>query len=93
MRYSDNAAANLLARKLGGPTAITRFARSLGDPPGLLGAGPQLVRAVAHHGHDDPAHDRPHVRPSGPGQRHEPLGPRPVDPLVAQQHRQRDPPA
>ncbi|WP_217239876.1 class A beta-lactamase [Streptomyces sp. AC555_RSS877] len=30
--YSDNGAGNLLLRKLGGPTAITRFARSLGDP-------------------------------------------------------------
>ncbi|MFD5710370.1 class A beta-lactamase [Streptomyces pharetrae] len=32
IRYSDNAAGNLLLRELGGPTAITRFARSLGDP-------------------------------------------------------------
>ncbi|MEU7073388.1 class A beta-lactamase [Streptomyces narbonensis] len=31
MRYSDNAAANLLLRELGGPTAVTRFARSIGD--------------------------------------------------------------
>ncbi|MFM9443652.1 class A beta-lactamase [Streptomyces acidiscabies] len=30
--HSDNAAANFLLRELGGPTAITRFARSLGDP-------------------------------------------------------------
>ncbi|MEU7278770.1 class A beta-lactamase [Streptomyces sp. NPDC045431] len=29
--HSDNAAANLLLRELGGPTAITRFCRSLGD--------------------------------------------------------------
>ncbi|GAA1121514.1 class A beta-lactamase BOR-1 [Kitasatospora arboriphila] len=29
--YSDNAADNLLLRELGGPTAITRFCRSLGD--------------------------------------------------------------
>lgn len=28
---SDNGAANLLLRELGGPTAITRFARSIGD--------------------------------------------------------------
>ncbi|QES58231.1 class A beta-lactamase [Streptomyces venezuelae] len=28
---SDNAAANLLLRELGGPTAVTRFCRSLGD--------------------------------------------------------------
>ncbi|MEU5698318.1 class A beta-lactamase [Streptomyces aurantiacus] len=28
---SDNAAANLLLRELGGPTAITRFCRSIGD--------------------------------------------------------------
>ncbi|WP_435975350.1 class A beta-lactamase [Streptomyces sp. Qhu_M48] len=31
LRYSDNTAANLLLRELGGPTAITRFARSIGD--------------------------------------------------------------
>ena len=29
--YSDNAAANLLLRELGGPGAITRFCRSIGD--------------------------------------------------------------
>lgn len=29
---SDNTAANLLLRELGGPTAITRFCRSIGDP-------------------------------------------------------------
>ncbi|UUU24188.1 class A beta-lactamase [Streptomyces sp. DSM 40750] len=29
--HSDNGAANLLLRELGGPTAITRFSRSLGD--------------------------------------------------------------
>ncbi|MXM62042.1 class A beta-lactamase [Streptomyces sp. HUCO-GS316] len=32
IRYSDNTAGNLLLRELGGPPAITRFARSLGDP-------------------------------------------------------------
>ncbi|MFE0651139.1 class A beta-lactamase [Streptomyces sp. NPDC059534] len=31
LRYSDNTAANLLLRELGGPTAVTRFARSIGD--------------------------------------------------------------
>ncbi|MEU9184557.1 class A beta-lactamase [Streptomyces sp. NPDC048484] len=31
MAHSDNAAANLLLRELGGPTAITRFCRSMGD--------------------------------------------------------------
>ncbi|MGK5545353.1 class A beta-lactamase [Streptomyces sp. URMC 127] len=29
--YSDNGAANLLLRELGGPTAVTRFCRSAGD--------------------------------------------------------------
>lgn len=29
--YSDNCAANLLLKELGGPTAITRFSRSIGD--------------------------------------------------------------
>ncbi|MEC4016345.1 class A beta-lactamase [Streptomyces sp. H27-D2] len=29
--YSDNTAANLLLRELGGPTAVTRFCRSIGD--------------------------------------------------------------
>lgn len=32
VRHSDNSAGNFLLRELGGPTAITRFARSLGDP-------------------------------------------------------------
>ncbi len=32
IRHSDNTAGNLLLRELGGPTAITSFARSLGDP-------------------------------------------------------------
>ncbi|MFI8187594.1 class A beta-lactamase [Streptomyces sp. NPDC085946] len=32
IRFSDNGAGNLLLRELGGPTAVTRFARSLGDP-------------------------------------------------------------
>lgn len=31
LRYSDNTAANLVLRQLGGPRAITRFARSIGD--------------------------------------------------------------
>ncbi|KUN79093.1 class A beta-lactamase [Streptomyces bungoensis] len=31
IRHSDNAAANLLLRELGGPAAITRFCRSIGD--------------------------------------------------------------
>ncbi len=31
IRYSDNGAGNLILRELGGPTAVTRFARSLGD--------------------------------------------------------------
>ncbi|MEU0665777.1 class A beta-lactamase [Streptomyces lavendulocolor] len=31
IRYSDNTAANLLLRELGGPAAVTRFCRSLGD--------------------------------------------------------------
>ncbi|WRZ25975.1 class A beta-lactamase [Streptomyces sp. NBC_00243] len=31
IRFSDNAAANLLLSELGGPTAVTRFCRSLGD--------------------------------------------------------------
>ena len=31
LRYSDNTAGNLILRRIGGPHAITRFARSLGD--------------------------------------------------------------
>lgn len=31
IRYSDNTAGNLVLRELGGPSGITRFARSLGD--------------------------------------------------------------
>lgn len=32
LQYSDNTAGNLLMRMLGGPTAVTVFARSIGDP-------------------------------------------------------------
>ncbi|WP_407690531.1 class A beta-lactamase [Saccharopolyspora rhizosphaerae] len=32
LQHSDNTAANLLLRELGGPQAITEFARSIGDP-------------------------------------------------------------
>ena len=32
MPQSDNTAANLILKALGGPPAVTRFARSLGDP-------------------------------------------------------------
>ncbi len=31
IRFSDNTAGNLLLKELGGPTAVTRFARSVGD--------------------------------------------------------------
>ncbi|MFK0194955.1 class A beta-lactamase [Kitasatospora sp. NPDC090308] len=31
IEFSDNTAANLLLRRLGGPTAVTRFCRSIGD--------------------------------------------------------------
>ncbi|MFE7892308.1 class A beta-lactamase [Streptomyces sp. NPDC057412] len=31
IRFSDNTAGNLLLRQIGGPTAVTRFARSIGD--------------------------------------------------------------
>ncbi len=32
IRFSDNTAGNLLLEELGGPTAVTRFCRSIGDP-------------------------------------------------------------
>jgi beta-lactamase class A len=32
IEYSDNTAANLLLREMGDPPALTRFARSIGDP-------------------------------------------------------------
>jgi len=32
IEYSDNTAGNMLLRQIGGPPAVTRFARSLGDP-------------------------------------------------------------
>ncbi|RKE21892.1 class A beta-lactamase [Streptomyces sp. TLI_171] len=32
VEFSDNTAANLLLRLLGGPSAVTRFCRSIGDP-------------------------------------------------------------
>ncbi|MFJ5229242.1 class A beta-lactamase [Kitasatospora sp. NPDC088391] len=51
IEFSDNAAANLLLRRLGGPTAVTRFCRSIGDPvtrldrwePALNSAEPDRV--------------------------------------------------
>lgn len=60
--FSDNAAGNLLLRELGGPTAITRFSRSVGDrttrldrwEPELNSAEPDRItdtttpRAIAH---------------------------------------------
>ncbi|MFJ8198479.1 class A beta-lactamase [Streptomyces sp. NPDC096152] len=36
IRYSDNAAGNLLLRQIGGPAGLTRFFRSLGDPVSRL---------------------------------------------------------
>lgn len=49
--YSDNTAANLLLRELGGPSAVTRFCRSIGDgvtrldrwEPDLNSAEPERV--------------------------------------------------
>jgi beta-lactamase class A len=32
IQYSDNGAANLLMRRIGGPAAVTEFARSIGNP-------------------------------------------------------------
>jgi len=37
VRHSDNTAANLLVRELGGPAAVTAFARTLGDDVTRLG--------------------------------------------------------
>ncbi|MET8944304.1 class A beta-lactamase [Streptomyces sp. NPDC004542] len=36
IQYSDNAAANLLLRQIGGPDGLTRFFRSIGDPVSRL---------------------------------------------------------
>lgn len=47
--HSDNAAANLLLGLLGGPTAITRFCRSIGDPRTRLDRWePELNSAEPH---------------------------------------------
>ena len=46
--HSDNAAANLLMQHLGGPQAVTVFARSIGDPSFRLDRWePQLNSAIA----------------------------------------------
>ena len=45
VQQSDNSAANALLRVLGGPPAITEFARSIGDAAGPLGDGVELGRA------------------------------------------------
>ncbi|MFB7630327.1 class A beta-lactamase [Streptomyces sp. NPDC056149] len=47
IRYSDNAAGNLLLRQLGGPPGLTRFFRSLGDPTSRLDRWePELNTAI-----------------------------------------------
>ncbi|MEU3842309.1 class A beta-lactamase [Streptomyces sp. NPDC028635] len=47
IRYSDNAAGNLLLRQIGGPAGLTRFLRSLGDRVTRLDRWePQLNTAV-----------------------------------------------
>jgi beta-lactamase class A len=47
IEYSDNTAANLLVRSLDGPPAVTRFARSIGDPVTRLDRSePDLNSAV-----------------------------------------------
>ncbi|EHR60933.1 class A beta-lactamase [Saccharomonospora cyanea] len=47
IRKSDNTAANLLLRRLGGPGGVTRFCRSLGDPVTRLDRyEPELSDAV-----------------------------------------------
>ncbi len=90
--YSDNTAANLLLRELGGPSAITRFARSLGDrvtrldrwEPDLNSAEPDRVTDVT----TPPGH-RPYVRPPGPGRRARRSGPLPADRMAAREHDER----
>ena len=48
MEYSDNTAANLLLRALGGPSKLTEYLRSLGDPVTRLDrTEPSLNSAVA----------------------------------------------
>lgn len=47
IQYSDNTAANLLMKMLGGPQAVTRFARLIGDEPFHLDRWePQLNTAI-----------------------------------------------
>jgi len=51
IEYSDNTAANLLLQEMGGPPALTRFARSIGDPVTRLDRNePTLNEAI----HGDP---------------------------------------
>jgi beta-lactamase class A len=51
--YSDNAAANLLLRRLGGPSALTRFWRELGDTRTRLDRfEPELNRVAPGETHD-----------------------------------------
>ncbi|CAM5726680.1 hypothetical protein SGLAM104S_06944 [Streptomyces glaucescens] len=68
IRYSDNAAGNLLLRELGGPTAITRFARSLGDTVTRLDRWETELNSAEPWRVTDttsPRADRPHLRPAG----------------------------
>lgn len=53
LQYSDNTAANLLLRELGGPRALTAFARGLGDQAFRLDRPePELNSAVPHDPRD-----------------------------------------
>lgn len=53
MSYSDNSAANFLANQLGGPAAITAFARSIGDPSFRLDhLEPEVNSAIPGDPHD-----------------------------------------
>jgi hypothetical protein len=48
IEWSDNTAANLLLTSLGGPTAVTRYARAIGDPTTRLDRNePSLNSAIA----------------------------------------------
>jgi beta-lactamase class A len=46
LQYSDNTASNLLMKILGGPGAVTTFARSIGDLQFRLNHHPSLSRST-----------------------------------------------
>lgn len=94
IRFSDNGAGNLILRELGGPTAVTRFARSLGDRVTRLDRWETELNSAEPDRITDTTSPRAIMRPvrqARPRRRPAPPRPRPAHRLAAQQHDERRP--